>query len=70
MLADQRLRHRQRVDEFVDAARRFAQLQDDRDPDRGGQSPQQVAGGVEHIARRQVRKRRAAVLVTILERAT
>ena len=50
MLADQRLGDRERVDEFVHAARRFAQLQHDRDADRGGQRAQQIAGGVEHLA--------------------
>src|SRR5690242_1187459 len=66
MLADQGLWHRQRVDEFVHATRRLAQLEDDRDPHRGGQRAQQIPGGVEHVARRQIRERTAAVLVIVL----
>ena len=57
---------RQRIDEFVDTARRLTQLQDDRDPHRCGQRAQQVTGGVEHVAGRQLRKRRAAVVVAVL----
>ena len=59
MLADQRLRHAERVDEFVHAARGFAQLQHDRDADRRGQRAQQVARGVEDLARRQLGAGRA-----------
>ena len=58
----------ERVDEFVHAARRLAQLQHDRDPHRRGQRAQQIAGGVEDLARRQVRQRRAAVLVAVVGR--
>ena len=47
MLADQRLRHRQRVDEFVHTARRLVKLQHDRDPHGRGQRTQQIARGVE-----------------------
>ena len=43
MLADQWLRHRERVDEFMHAARRLTQLQHDRDSHRRGQGTQQVA---------------------------
>ena len=52
MLADQRLRHAQRVDQFVHAALGFAQLQHDGDPHRRGQRAQQFAGGVENLPRR------------------
>ena len=55
----------ERVDEFVHAARRLAQLQHDRDPHRRGQRAQQVAGGVEDLARRQIRQRGVAVLVVV-----
>lgn len=67
MLADQRLRYRERVDEFVDAARRLAQLQDDRDADRRGQRTQEIAGGVEHVAGWKLRKGLAAVVVSVLD---
>ena len=63
VLADQRLRHAERVDEFVHAARRLAQLQHDRDPDGRGQRAQQVACGVEDLPPRQIRQRGVAVLV-------
>ena len=65
VLADQRLRHLERVDEFVHAARRLAQLQHDRDAHRCGQRAQQVAGGVEDFARRQIRQRGGAALVVV-----
>ena len=52
MLADQRLRHAERVDQFVHAALRLAQLQHDGDPHRRGQRAQQFAGGVENLPRR------------------
>ena len=66
VLAHQRLRHAERVDEFVHAARRLAQLQHDRDPHRRGQRAQQVARGVEDLPRRQIRQRRVAVLVAVV----
>ncbi len=63
MLADQRLGDPERVDEFVHAARFFAQLQHDGDAHRCGQGPQQIARGVENGARRQLRRRCAGVVV-------
>ena len=65
VLTDQGLRYRQRVDEFVHAAGRLVQLQHDRDAHRGGQRAQDVAGGVEDLARRRGREGRFAVLVQI-----
>ncbi len=44
VLADQRLGHAERADQLVHAALRLAQRQDDPDPYRGRQRPQQVAG--------------------------
>src|SRR5262249_44066075 len=63
VLADQGLRHRQRVDEFMHTARRLTQLQHDRDPNRRGQRTKQVACGVEHVARRELRQWGATVVV-------
>ena len=58
VLADQRLWHAQRVDQFVHAALGLVQLQHDGDPHRRGQRAQQLAGGVEDLPRR---RRRAAL---------
>ena len=54
------------LDEFVHAARRLAQLQDDRDSYGCRQCTQQIARGVEDLPPRQVRQRRVAVLVAVV----
>ena len=64
MLADQWLRHAQRIDQLVHAPLGHVQLQHDCDPHRRGQRAQQLAGGVENLARRWRRQLRGvAVLV-------
>jgi hypothetical protein len=45
MLRDQRLRHRERLDEFVHAACTRAQLGHDRDPQRRGERSEQFSRG-------------------------
>ena len=65
MLADQRLRHAERVDQLVHAALGLVQLQHDRDPDRCGQRAQQLTGGVENLARRW-RRQLGGVAVLVL----
>ncbi len=52
MLADQWLRHAQRVDQFVDAALGLAQLQHDGDTHRRGQRAQQLTGRFQNFPRR------------------
>jgi hypothetical protein len=52
MLADQWLRHPERVDQLVHAALRFTQLQNDGDPHGRGERPQQLAGRIKDFSRR------------------
>src|SRR6202008_4678058 len=52
MLADQRLWHAERVDQFVHAAVGLAQLQHNGDTHGCGQRAKQLAGGVENLSRR------------------
>lgn len=66
VLADQWLRHLERVDEFVDAPRGLPQLQDDRDADGRCQRSQQFARRVEDLARRQVERRGPVVAVVLV----
>ena len=54
VLADQRLRHHQCVDELVHAARGLAQFEDYRDADRRRQRAQQITRGIEDFAPRQL----------------
>ena len=49
MLADQRLRRAESVDQFVHATVGLAQLQHDGDPHRCGQGAQQLAGSIENL---------------------
>ena len=67
VLAHQRLRHPESVDEFVHAARRLTKLQHDRDPHRRGERAKQVTRGVEHLSWRHIRERGIAVLVVVID---
>jgi len=66
VLAHQRLRYTERVDELVHAARPLTQLQHDRYPHGRGQSAQQVACDVEDLPPRQIRQRCIAVLMAVV----
>lgn len=63
MLADQGLWDVERVDQLVHTALRLLQLQNDRDPQRRGERPQQFARGLQHVARRQCGCRGTGVVV-------
>ncbi len=52
MLADQWLCDAERSDEFVHAPFRFAELEDDRDADGGGEGTQDVPGRRQRLLRR------------------
>ncbi len=68
MLAHQRLWYAERVDQFVHAALRLAQLQHDGDAHRCGQGAQQLAGGLENFPRRRGRTCREPALVLTHQR--
>jgi len=66
VLADQWLRHAERIDQLVHTALGHVQLQHDCDPHRCGQRAQQLAGGVENLARRW-RRQLGGVAVLVLD---
>ena len=65
VLADQRLRHSEGIDELVNAARRLAKLQHERNPYRRGERAEEVACGVENLAPRRFGQRGGAVLMVL-----
>ncbi len=67
VLADQRLRHAERVDQLMHAALGHVQLQHDGDPHRRGQRAQQLAGGIEDLPRRRRRQFRGVAVPVLAD---